>query len=127
MKGGKGDPKSKGKGKGTLFSFFSKAPSPASTNSATPSKLATKPASNTPSTAQSTPVQSSGEVEDLLGKRIKVLFHILYRVRCPRGSRGSGRLSVPHVQQTDRMHRPAAAVFFEFASQLSTHIRFACM
>ncbi len=78
MKGGKGDPKSKGKGKGTLFSFFSKAPAPKSTNSTTPSKQpAAKAGSTTPSTAQSTPEQSNGEVEGLLGKRIKVPFHIL--------------------------------------------------
>jgi len=77
MKGGKEDLKSKGKGKGTLFSFFSKAPAPKSANSTTPSKQpAAKAASNTPSTAQSTPEQSSGEVEDLLGKRIKVMSHI---------------------------------------------------
>lgn len=65
------------KGKGTLFSFFSKAPSSSAKSTETPTKP--KPAKDaskvtTPSTAEASPEQSSGESEDFVGKRVRVFW-----------------------------------------------------
>lgn len=74
------------KGKGTLFSFFSKTPSkpkPVSQHAASnPEETPSKPKSasqdaskvETPRTAKASPEQSSGESEELVGKRIKVFW-----------------------------------------------------
>lgn len=74
------------KGRGTLFSFFSKTPSkpgPVSQHAASnPEETPSKPNSasqdvskvETPSTAKASPEQSSEESEELVGKRIKVFW-----------------------------------------------------
>lgn len=74
------------KGKGTLFSFFSKTPSkPKPLSQDTPSKLKETPSKPKPvsqdasevarpRTAEASPEQSSEESEELVGKRIKVFW-----------------------------------------------------
>eukprot|EP00752_Nemacystus_decipiens_P016520 g14766.t2 len=69
--------KSTPKGKGTLFSFFSKAPSSSSKASETPTKPKTGQDTKTvttPSTAGASPEQSSADSEDFVGKRIRVFW-----------------------------------------------------
>lgn len=69
--------KSTPKGKGTLFSFFSKAPSSSSKSNETPTKAKpTEDASKvtTPSTAEASPEQPSGESEGFVGKRIRLFW-----------------------------------------------------
>lgn len=68
--------KSTPKGKGTLFSFFSKAPSSASKSNETPTKPKTAQAKtvSTPSTAGASPEQSSEDSEEFVGKRIRVFW-----------------------------------------------------
>lgn len=69
--------KSTPKGKGTLFSFFSKAPSSSSKSKETPTKPKTAQSANTvttPSTAGASPEQSSTDSEEFVGKRIRVFW-----------------------------------------------------
>lgn len=69
--------KSTPKGKGTLFSFFSKAPSSSSDSNETPTKTKTAQdatTASTPSTAKASPEQSSGDSEEYVGKRIRVFW-----------------------------------------------------
>lgn len=69
--------KSTPKEKGTLFSFFSKAPSSSSKSTETPTKPKTAQDAKTvttPSTAEASPEQSSGDSEDLVGKRVRVFW-----------------------------------------------------
>lgn len=69
--------KSTPKGKGTLFSFFSKAPSSSSKSTETPTKPKTAQDAKTvttPSTAEASPEQSSADSEEIVGKRIRVFW-----------------------------------------------------
>lgn len=74
---GKGTPK----GKGTLFSFFSKAPSSSCKSTGTPIKPKTAQDASgsnntvtTPRTAEASPEQSSADSEEFVGKRIRVFW-----------------------------------------------------